>query len=283
VITLEGLSSDREPPFEALDLALAAGELTAVVCPDDAERVGFVNLLLGQTPESGGRFLYDGEPLSARERRSLVTVLPRQAALAPDLNVAENISLVASVRDVGLDNTQRQRLLSFARIPSGKLSPAKVAADSQLRLTLALSTLGPLALVIALDPPKAVAQVLPDLIEPERVLLVVVPSLTGLEAQISRVHSLAHGRLGEGAGAATGAPRGRRYRIRVAPSTADVHGVRDPQALLASQPGVTVSRAPNGEFVLDLDADVAGSRLMRLLVQAGVVVESIREEGARAG
>jgi ABC-type multidrug transport system ATPase subunit len=283
VITLEALSSDREPAFEPLDLTLPPGELPAVVCPDDAERVAFVNLLLGQVPESGGRVLLDGEPLKPRERRHLVTVLHRQAALAPDLSVAENIELVAAVRGVEIDAALRQRLLAFARIPSGKAKPATLPEDAQLRLTLALGTLGKLALVIALDPPPEVARVLPDLLEPDRSVLLVVRSLSGLEAQVTRVHSLAHGKLGEGAGAPAQAERGRRYRLRVAPRAAPVgtQGPVNPATLLGAQPGVTVTRAPNGDYVLDLGADVAGTRLIRLLIAAGVSVESIREDGSR--
>jgi hypothetical protein len=269
VITLDGLSSDRSPPFIDLHLTVAPRELPVVVCPDDDERLAFVNLLLGHTPESSGRFLNGDEPLDATQRKDRVAVLHREDALSPDLSIVENIELVGALRGLHVDAALRTRLLSFARIPNGKLKPEKLPAEARLRLTLALNALGSLVLLIAFDPPPEVARILPDILDDRRALLVVVGSLPGLEAPITRIHTLAHSRLDSDSGEAV-KPQGRRYRFRVVSGS--------PRELLAAHPGVTVSQAPNGEYVLDLDAQVSGSRLIRLMVQAGISVDSIRED-----
>jgi hypothetical protein len=279
LITLDALSSDRPPPFVDLQLTIAPRDLPVVVCPDDEERLAFVSLLLGRTPESGGRFLHGDEPLDPEQREQRVNVLHREDALLPDHSIIENIQLQADMIDASVDAAQRSRLLSFARIANGRVRPDRVPAESRLRLTLALDCLGSWALLVAFDPPAEVARVLPELLDDRRCLLIVAPSLQEIDPSIpiSGVHHLAGSRL-DSEVVEPVKPQVRRFRFRTSVTSSN----EKLQNLLAAHPGVNISRAANGEMVLDMESSVSGPRLIRLMVQAGVGLESIREDFNRS-
>jgi len=67
------------PALEAVDLALAAGELVAVVGPNGCGKTTLVRALLGLTPLSAGMVSLDGKPLSEWTRAQLA----QSAALVP--------------------------------------------------------------------------------------------------------------------------------------------------------------------------------------------------------
>ncbi len=279
MITLESLSSDRYPVLTDLDLVVRPQELPVVVCPDDEERVAFVNLLQGLIPETSGQFLHDDRPLSAPQRRAQVIVLRRGDSLEEHLSPLENLEMVAAVGGLQVDADLRQRLLEFAHIPNGKAAAAKLTPESRLRFSVALNVLGDPALIIALDPPREMVAVLGDLLDDHRALLLVVPTAAGLNTAVSQVHTLQHGRLDqEGAGELNKAP-GRRYRLRLGPaSSADV----TLKSLLGTYPGVTISALGKGMVRLDLESEVAATRVIRLMVQAGINLEAIDEDLGRA-
>ena len=282
MITLDSVSSDRFPPFTDLELVVRPQELPLVVCPDDEERIGFVNLLLGHTPESGGQILHFDQPLTPEDRRTRIQVLRRDESLDSEMSAIENLELLAALRRLKVTPELRQRTLAFAQITNGKLKPSKLPTASRWRLSLALNVLGDWALVIALDPPPEMMQVLPELLDEHRALLVVTRNLVGMDLRGSRVHTLQGGHLDDGASPDVARVAGRRYRLRIGKSQGEQDRKIDPKSLLQTYPGVNVTQVPNGDYVLDLAPEVAGVRVIRLIVQAGIGVESIVDEPGRA-
>lgn len=245
------------------------GELPAVVGEDANERAALVELLAGYRTESEGAFLLDGQVLTPRARKGAVVVLPQQPALSPDLSVKEHLRLVARLRGVRADAGTSSALLAFAGIARDADRPDKLDPDQQLRLTIGLAVVGRPALVVALDPPPAVAELLPKLRAPDRALLVVAGALQGLEGQVTHVHGLRAGRLEAGiAGPAAESP-GRLFLVRVA------QGASSLEHLLATQAGVTVERLSSGAYRLTVLDGVAVAPLIRALVGAGVTLEQI--------
>ena len=280
MIALESLSAEYDPPFVDLDLIVRPHELPVVMCPSDEERIGFVNLLLGLIPETKGRFLLDDQPLGPAQRRARVIVLRRDDALAPELSALENLNLVAALRGLKLNDEVRQRLFAFAGIAKGKTMPRELAPDARLRFSLALNVLGDPALVIALDPPPEVARVLGDLLDDRYALLLVAPTAAGLTIPVTQVHTLARGRLDHESSAELTKPPGRRYWLRLRPG-AKANADQGLKSLLGTYPGVTVSDLGKSEFRLDLESEVAATRVIRLMVQAGIRVEEIEDDLGR--
>jgi ABC-type lipoprotein export system ATPase subunit len=280
VIQLDGLSCERDPRLRSLDLTIMPGELPAVVCPRDEERYALVQLILGSRAETSGQFLHDGQALSARARRSVTSLLPQGSMLDDDLSAIEHVEMVARIHGVDPEAALIQRVLAFSRIKNGKLKPDRLGDVARLRLTLALSVLGRSALVVALDPPAAVLNMLDEMREPDRCLLLVVRELAGTVPTATRVHSLINGQLSDGSSNLPRVERSRRYRLRVAPSQSQ-SGQATPQSVLSHYPGVTVNRISSDDYMLDLAPDVSGAQLIRALVQGGVYVEALQEVQGR--
>lgn len=273
MIALESLSCFREPQLLQLSLQVLPGELPAVVSADADERAALVELLAGYRPESEGAFVLDGQVLPAKARRAAVVVLPHKAALTPDLSVNEHLRLLARLRGARADAGTLKSLLAFSRIESGRARPEKLQPEQQLRLTVALAVVGRPALVVALDPPKPVAELLPELRSPDRALLLVTEALQGMEGQVTHVHGMRQGRLESGiAGPAAESP-GQLFMVRVTQGSGLL------ETMLATQVGVSLERLSAGSYRMRVQDGVAVAPLIRSLVGAGVTLEQITIAG----
>ncbi|MBS2029620.1 MAG: ATP-binding cassette domain-containing protein [Deltaproteobacteria bacterium] len=275
MITLDSLSCSRAPTLEGLSLTLGPGELPAIVGAEAEERAALVELLAGYRSESAGSFILDGHEIPARERRNRVVVLPHKAALTPELTVAEHLRLLARLRGARLDGAVQDKLLAFSKIDKASRRPSDLEFDQRLRLTLGLSVVGRPALVIALDPPTDVGELMPELSAPDRALLLVTDKLQGLEAQVTRVHGLQHGRLSDGITSADSEPGERAFVLRVAPGGPPL------ETVLATQAGVTVDGLGEGLYRLRVLREVAVAPLIRTLVSRGVTLEAVTPMGER--
>jgi sulfonate transport system ATP-binding protein len=92
MLTVEGLTRRFENGFAALgpvDLALAAGELVAVLGPSGSGKSTLLRLLAGLDRPSGGRARFDGRPID--RPRDEVAVVFQEPRLMPWLTVAGNV------------------------------------------------------------------------------------------------------------------------------------------------------------------------------------------------
>ncbi len=92
MLTVEGLTRRFENGFAALgpiDLALAAGELVAVLGPSGSGKSTLLRLLAGLDRPSAGRALFDGKPIDGP--RDEVAVVFQEPRLMPWLTVEGNV------------------------------------------------------------------------------------------------------------------------------------------------------------------------------------------------
>jgi sulfonate transport system ATP-binding protein len=92
MLTVEGLARRFENGFAALgplDLALAEGELVAVLGPSGSGKSTLLRLLAGLDRPSAGRALFDGRPINGP--RDEVAVVFQEPRLMPWLTVERNV------------------------------------------------------------------------------------------------------------------------------------------------------------------------------------------------
>ncbi len=101
---------------DALDLAIAPGEVYALLGPNGAGKTTTINLFLGFLSPDAGAALIDGldvraEPLETKRR---LAYLPEQVALYPALTGTENLRYLAALAGHDLPDAELARLLDRA-------------------------------------------------------------------------------------------------------------------------------------------------------------------------
>jgi ABC-type multidrug transport system ATPase subunit len=273
VIKLDALRCEKPPVLEGLTAGFLAGELPAVCGADAAERAALVELLAGFRSESAGTFVAFGQPMPPRARRNAVVVLPQRAALTEDLSAGEHLRLVSRLRGKSAEPAVLKQLLTFAGIDRAGRRPHELSGEAQLRLTLGLAMVGRPKLALALDPPAEVAAIMSELMAPDRSLVVVAESLLGLESRVTRALALENGRLTSDMTAAVADPETRIFSVSLLRGSAAL------ELLLAKQAGVNVDRLAQGKYRLHVARAVALAPLIRALLAAGVVLESVTALG----
>jgi ribose transport system ATP-binding protein len=121
--------------LDAVDLAVASGEICALVGQNGAGKSTLMAILAGAlSPDSGsmqlgGRAFAPRDPLDAR--RAGVAMIYQELSLAPHLTVMENIVLgVEPVRRGPLKIVQRDRMRETAREALQQLGHADIAPDA---------------------------------------------------------------------------------------------------------------------------------------------------------
>jgi heme exporter protein A len=91
-LVAEGLSGERggEPVFEAVDFALASGEMLVVTGPNGSGKSTLLRVLAGLLPPSGGRVLFEGGE-DWPDRPGACHYLGHQNAMKTPLTVRENV------------------------------------------------------------------------------------------------------------------------------------------------------------------------------------------------
>ncbi|HEX3746163.1 MAG TPA: ABC transporter ATP-binding protein [Bryobacteraceae bacterium] len=111
--------------LDEFSLVVRPGELLALLGPNGAGKTTAISLLLGLArPDKGSAFLFGLSPHSMAARRSIGVML-QEAALIPELRVAEQIELVGSYYPDPMPVAQVLELTgtkSLGRRPYGKLS-----------------------------------------------------------------------------------------------------------------------------------------------------------------
>jgi len=88
---------------DAVDLAVAPGEIHAVIGPNGAGKTTLINLLSGRMRPDGGAILFDGKPVTrlsaaARARRGLARSF-QITSVFPGFSVLENVMLAVQARE----------------------------------------------------------------------------------------------------------------------------------------------------------------------------------------
>ena len=115
----------RTVALDGLDLEVRRGELFAVLGPNGAGKTTAISLMLGlRQPDAGSVRLFGQSPLRVEARRR-AGVMMQDVYLAPELQVREQIDLVASYYPDPLPTDavmQMTQTTSLATRPYGKLS-----------------------------------------------------------------------------------------------------------------------------------------------------------------
>jgi branched-chain amino acid transport system ATP-binding protein len=135
---------------DAVDLALAEGEILGVIGPNGAGKTTLFSLIAGSLPPSAGEVLLDGRRVSGLPAHRLVRIgIVRTHQLVrpfPSLTVAENVTVAAihaGGRASGPPRARAAEALEFAGLAdrAGHLSSTlTLAARKRLELARALAT-----------------------------------------------------------------------------------------------------------------------------------------------
>jgi ABC-2 type transport system ATP-binding protein len=105
VITVEAASKRYQDVIavDAVSLAIAAGEIYALLGLNGAGKTTLIRMLLGMVRPTGGRVSLFGSPVTAATRRiwSDVGYLVETPAAYPELTVRENLEVVRRLRHIG--------------------------------------------------------------------------------------------------------------------------------------------------------------------------------------
>ncbi len=206
-------ATSGEPVLREVDLRLGAGSPGLVAGRSGSGKTTLLEVISGLAKPDGGRILWDGVPLNARQRRwlcGLVFQFPERHFLG--LSVAQELKL--GQRRLSTDQIEAVlRRVGLAGLPLQR-EPERLSGGQQRRLALAVQLLRD-PRVLLLDEPTAgldwtvreeVLQLLADLAR-ERALLVVThePELfggvveTGWWLEKGRLQPMANGEGGAGA------------------------------------------------------------------------------------
>ncbi len=190
-----------------LTLSVGAGEFFSLLGVNGAGKTTAIKLLSGLTPPDGGEAYLEGHSIrtEADAVRRILNVSPQVTAVAPNLSVRENLTLVA-----GLWGIPRDRVAAAVEDTITRLGLAKVAADRartlsggwQRRLSIAMALVTS-PHILFLDEPTLGLDVIArrelwSVIEALRGKVTVVLTthyLEEAEALSDRIGIMAHGRL----------------------------------------------------------------------------------------
>jgi ABC-2 type transport system ATP-binding protein len=117
-----GKNYGRHLALEALDLAIAPGEIVALIGENGAGKTTAVAMLSGQLVPSAGRALIGGHdvyraPIAARR---VLGYVAQDLLLPPHLTVFEMAEMACSLKELSLDQKQLARLLEATGLSSDK-------------------------------------------------------------------------------------------------------------------------------------------------------------------
>jgi branched-chain amino acid transport system ATP-binding protein len=158
VLELRRLSAfygEAQVVFEA-DLALARGEVVALVGRNGAGKTSLLRAAMGLMPRTTGKVLLDGSdigrmPSFRRARRGLGYV-PEDRRIFTDLSVAENLRIAA--RPVANGFTEPDLLLLFPNLVTMIDRPAGAMSGGEQQMLAVARTLAANPRVVLLDEPS---------------------------------------------------------------------------------------------------------------------------------
>ena len=129
---------------DALDLSIREGELFALLGVNGAGKTTTIKMLCGlSAPTSGDAYLFEKSVIkNSDEVKKLIAVSPQETAVAPNLTVKENLSLICGVHGFSKEKTRQKteelsRTLSLQTIEKRKAG--KLSGGWQRRLSIAMA------------------------------------------------------------------------------------------------------------------------------------------------
>jgi ribose transport system ATP-binding protein len=215
LLAVSGLSKSfgQVQVLRGIDLAVAQGEVHAIIGENGAGKSTLMKLLSGHLPPSAGDIRIDGEPVTFSgpvdaEHRGIVLV-HQEILLAPDLSVAQNLYLGRELRKgiVVDDRAMNEGARAAIRELGGDIDPAvavgRLSIAQRQLVQIARSLLVPHRLVIFDEPTasltphetEALLKVIADIRTRGTAVLYISHRLAEVKAIADKVTVLRDGRL----------------------------------------------------------------------------------------
>jgi ABC-2 type transport system ATP-binding protein len=270
--------------LDAIDLAIAPGEIFGLVGPDGAGKTTMLRLLAAVMTPTSGRVTVAGHDTvkNAEEIRAHVGYMPQKFSLYGDLSVRENLEFYADIFGVYGDERQRrfEQVLSFAHMSTITDRRAKqLSGGMQKKLGLACTLIHRPDVLLLDEPTTGVDPVsrrefwdlLTELHIQGTTIVVSTPYMDEAE-RCNRIGLLFKGELIE-----CGTPR--EIKSMVKGQVIEFHPDRleAARALLASQPGVLEVQVYGTLLhVFVEEVNQVWPRLQATLHEAGIKIDAVR-------
>jgi putative ABC transport system ATP-binding protein len=165
VTRVHGSGATAVHALRGVSLALAAGELVAVMGPSGSGKSTLLNVAGGLDAPSGGAVVVEGadiarcspKELAALRRRSVGYVF-QDYNLIPALTAAENVALPRELDGAGVRASRREALAALEEVGLADVAdrfPDEMAGGQRQRVAIARALVGPRRLVLADEPTGA--------------------------------------------------------------------------------------------------------------------------------
>ncbi|GAA4476472.1 ATP-binding cassette domain-containing protein [Enteractinococcus fodinae] len=151
-----GRSFGDRQVLHSVDLAVAPGEIVGIIGGNGAGKTTTMRLILGLIEASEGTITWDGEPITARDRRA-IGYMPDERGLYPQMSVVEQLVHFALLEGETITQARRtvSELIDTLGLTSRERSRVQdLSLGDQQRVQLAVALVGHPSLLV-LDEPFA--------------------------------------------------------------------------------------------------------------------------------
>ena len=172
VSRVHGSGATAVTALDGVSLAVAPGELVAVMGPSGSGKSTLLNLAGGLDRPTAGDVVVDGQPMSALSLRALAALRRRSIGyvfqdlnLLPALTAAENVSLPRELDGVPLRRAHAEAVAMLERFGLADVAdvfPDDLSGGQQQRVAIARAFIGERRLLLADEPTGALDTVTGD-------------------------------------------------------------------------------------------------------------------------
>jgi putative ABC transport system ATP-binding protein len=165
VTRVHGSGATAVHALRGISLALAAGELVAVMGPSGSGKSTLLNVAGGLDAPSGGAVVVEGADLARCSANALAALRRRSVGyvfqdfnLIPALTAAENVALPRELDGAGMRASRREALAALEEVGLADAAdrfPDELAGGQRQRVAIARALVGPRRLVLADEPTGA--------------------------------------------------------------------------------------------------------------------------------
>jgi putative ABC transport system ATP-binding protein len=165
VTRVHGSGATAVHALRGISLALAAGELVAVMGPSGSGKSTLLNVAGGLDAPSGGAVVVEGADLAGMSANELAALRRRSVGyvfqdynLIPALTAVENVALPRELDGAGLRASRREALAALEEVGLADAAdrfPDELAGGERQRVAIARALVGPRRLVLADEPTGA--------------------------------------------------------------------------------------------------------------------------------
>ncbi len=165
VSRVHGSGATAVHALRGIDLAVAPGELVAVMGPSGSGKSTLLNLAGGLDVPTGGAVLVEGTNLAglsprdlAAQRRRGIGYVFQDFNLIPALTAAENVALPRELDGVGTRKSRAEAVAALGEVGLADIAdrfPDEISGGQRQRVAIARALIGPRRLVLADEPTGA--------------------------------------------------------------------------------------------------------------------------------